>query len=88
MEKVIIELIQRGPYVTTERTSVAVGHLGNFLTDDVGCRHIAFYKEWLNNPEYIDLMLYQPCVSSTPSILIAVTWDQSTPPSLCVGTGS
>ena len=29
-------------------------HLTTFLTDDVGCHAIKFYREWLNNPERVE----------------------------------
>lgn len=50
MEKVIIEIIPNGPYATGERNSIAIGHLGHFLTDDVSCRSVDSWKEWFSDP--------------------------------------
>jgi len=40
-----------GHYWPEEKNTIGAGHLAFFLTDDVGCHAIKFYKEWLNNPE-------------------------------------
>ena len=53
MESVLIKWFD-DVYLTSKGTTVAIAHLGHFLTDDVGCISISFYKEWLNNPEDIE----------------------------------
>lgn len=53
MEKLIFDLIDNESYSGIGSTE-EMGILEGFLSDDVGCHAIKFYKEWLNNPEDVE----------------------------------
>lgn len=52
MEQVILEYDDKYQFYCISKTLARIGfaHLAPFLTGDVGCHAIKFYKEWLNNP--------------------------------------
>lgn len=55
MDKLVLKYNPQFNFYTNELFSdLKITHLGNFLTDDVGCRSVHFYKDWLNNPDDIE----------------------------------
>lgn len=49
IEQIIFVYNQQYNMYFDECSSEKIVQLGNFLTDDVGCHAIKFYKEWLND---------------------------------------
>ena len=55
MEQLIFEYNKKyGLYHLRESSDLAISHLAYFLTSDVRCSSIDFFKQWLNNPAKLE----------------------------------
>lgn len=54
IEHVSFEQVENCLYFSTNATNIGIGHLGNFLTDDVGAYDSPTFREWLNDKNQTD----------------------------------